>query len=803
MRVPESSTNDTSQVSGQGPRWSDRFVAAVEDFVFEWRLLILAILALVTIASLLLAERIEIKSGYEKQLPLRHEYIETLNKFRGDLTGSNRVIVVVEARDGNIWTVEGLRRIHDVTKELSFLEGIDRRRVTSVWTPNARYLQVLEDGLKAEDLIGGDVTVGTLDEKAIQRIRSNVVSGGYLGTLISNDQAAAMVTADVVTINPRDGKPANPLVIARGLQTELREKYEDDKYVIRIIGQPKLLGTIADEMTGIAAFIGLAFLLTGLAVYSYCRSWSLTVVALLSSLSSVAWQFAAITLLGYDLDPLAVLVPFLIFAIGVSHGVQQINAICRAVSAGQTAEEASRASFRTLLLPGAMALVTSFISFAVLTAVPVPMIHEIGVTAAIGIAFKIVTNLFMLPLIASTLNFNSGYARRIAYVRSGPGFMVRALARLATLKHAKVIVLALVLTFVAGLWFSQGRQIGDVQAGAPELRETSRYNVDATQIASRFDLGLDILTVVIEADKEACLEPKVIDYVDRFAWYMEGSPGVLSVNSPGAQVRVTNIGWNEGNPRWDAIPDQKSLLVQAVNSIASPAEVMNERCDAMFVSIYASDHRSETVDKIVSRVNEFARANPSDVAKIRLGAGNVGVIAATNDLVREAEWPMLLAVYACIVLVVAASYRSIRAVICCCVPLTVATVLGYVFMKYYGIGLKVATLPVMVLAAGIGVDYAFYIFSKVRELTLEGVKSDVVYGRALVEVGNATIFTAITLAAGVATWSLSPLKFQADMGVLLTFMFLVNLIMAVIAVPALAIVLDHLFPAKKSKGVTA
>jgi predicted RND superfamily exporter protein len=144
----------------------------------------------------------------------------------------------------------------------------------------------------------------------------------------------------------------------------------------------------------------------------------------------------------------------------------------------------------------------------------------------------------------------------------------------------------------------------------------------------------------------------------------------------------------------------------------------------------------------------------------------------------------------------------LRAVVACCLPLTVGTFIGYWFMKELQIGLTVATLPVMVLAVGIGVDYAFYIYNRLL-LHLAGGRSIVQsVEQAILEVGMATIFTAITLAVGVATWSFSSLKFQADMGKLLAFMFMVNMVMAMTTLPAMAVVLERLFPRRKPVRAT-
>ena len=52
--------------------------------------------------------------------------------------------------------------------------------------------------------------------------------------------------------------------------------------------------------------------------------------------------------------------------------------------------------------------------------------------------------------------------------------------------------------------------------------------------------------------------------------------------------------------------------------------------------------------------------------------------------------------------------------------------------------------------------------------------------------GKVVALVGITLAAGVVTWAFSPIKFQADMGILLTFMFVWNMIGALVLIPALS-----------------
>jgi predicted RND superfamily exporter protein len=275
---------------------------------------------------------------------------------------------------------------------------------------------------------------------------------------------------------------------------------------------------------------------------------------------------------------------------------------------------------------------------------------------------------------------------------------------------------------------------------------------------------------------------------------MQPVEGVLSVMSYAGQLRLYNEGYNEGNPKMSAVPTDPANYAALSTEIARMRGMMRKDCSMTAVHLFLTDHKATTIQRVIDAVNDFRKANPQPGVTVRLASGNAGVLAAIDDEVQRSELPMMAYVYAAIVALVLLAYRDLRAVIACCMPLTVGTFVGYWFMKELQIGLTVATLPVMVLAVGIGVDYAFYVYNRILMHMGAGLGIAGAIERAIHEVGTATIFTAITLAAGVATWSFSPLKFQADMGKLLAFMFVVNMIMAMTALPALAVWLEKLFP---------
>ncbi len=328
-----------------------RLVARLEDTFFAHRGATLAILAFVTVVMGVFAAQLRMTAGFDKQLPQAHEYIQTFYQYRDQVFGANRIIVVVQAKSGDMWSAPFLRKLDEVTQAVMFMPGVDRRTVSSLWTPTTRVLEITEEGFESEDVIGGDITPDALTPEKIAKIRNNAIVGGYIGQLVANDNSGAMVVADLLDSDPVTKKPLDYLDLAARLEQEVRQKHQSPEFDVAIIGFAKEIGDIADGATSVVRFFLLAFVLTALSVWIYSRSWALTGLTLLCSLVSVVWQFGTLRLLGYGLDPLAVLVPFLVFAIGVSHGVQQINYIAKEVCTGVDTMTAARRSFTGLLIP--------------------------------------------------------------------------------------------------------------------------------------------------------------------------------------------------------------------------------------------------------------------------------------------------------------------------------------------------------------------------------------------------------------------------------------------------------------------
>jgi predicted RND superfamily exporter protein len=418
--------------------------------------------------------------------------------------------------------------------------------------------------------------------------------------------------------------------------------------------------------------------------------------------------------------------------------------------------------------------------------IKIRMIQEMAITASIGVAVIILTDLILVPVLLSYVKLDQAYQQRLMERAQKMAPLWASLGKVTTRKTAAVIVVVSAVLFAVGSWKATQIKIGDLHAGVPELRASSPYNIDTEVITSHFTIGVDVITVIIESHPEACTEHDLMSVIDEFEWNIKNVPGVQSVFGIGGVAKFINAGWNEGDLKWRTLPRNTSTMAQAVTYIDTSTGLLNGDCSVMPVYIYTVDHKAETIDRVVNAVKAFQAEHGSDDLKFRLATGNVGVMAATNEAVSAAQFPMLMWVFAAIILLCLVTFRSVRGTLCIVIPLTLVSILAYALMAILEIGLKISTLPVVALGVGVGVDYGIYIYSRFQSLLKKGESIHDAYFTTLKLTGAGVIFTGITLAVGVATWIFAPIKFQADMGILLTFMFLLNMAGAIVLLPALA-----------------
>ena len=777
--------SNSSTAAAAAP-FDPRSGSLIERALFNHRWAVLLLCMLVTALLGWQATRLQLNASFDKTIPTGHPYIQNFLKHQDELSGlGNSLRIAVAVPQGTVYDARYLDTLRRLSDEVFLLPGVDRARMKSLWTPNTRWVGVTEDGLE-----GGPVIPDGYDSSAakLQQLQANVARSGEIGQLVARDAKSTVLFLPLLAKDAQ-GQAIDYRQLSGQLE-ELRVKYQGEGVSLHITGFAKIMGDLIEGVQAVLGFFAMAVAIATLMVYAYTRCVRSTALVVLASLVAVVWQLGLLPLLGYSLDPYSILVPFLVFAIGMSHGAQKMNGIMQDVGRGIPTLVAARFTFRRLFLAGLTALLADAVGFAVLLVIDIQVIRELAIAASIGVGVLIFTNLILLPVLLSYSGVSAAAAQRSLRDEQAEASgalrhpLWRFLDRFTQRRWAAAAVLGGLLLGVGGLLVSFQLQIGDLDPGAPELRADSRYNRDVAFMAQAYGASSDVLAVMVKTPDGQCSSYDTLNKVDALEWQLRQTEGVEATNSLALLNRRMLTGLNEGNPRWyEFLPNQDMLNTVTAGA---PRGLYNDACNLLTLYATLSDHKAETLRRVVGQVEAFAQVNNTAEVQFLLAAGSAGIEAATNIVVKDAWRLMLVLVYGAVVLLCFITFRSWRAVVVAVLPLVVTSFMAEALMVALGMGVKVATLPVIALGVGIGVDYALYILSITLAQLREGKSLSESYYRALVFTGKVVMLTGVTLAIGVITWVASPIKFQADMGLLLAFMFLWNMVGALVLLPALA-----------------
>ncbi len=807
-------------------------VARLEDFdtqsggrlervIFNYRRLMIALCTLMTLFLGYHATQLKINASFEKMVPISHPYIKNFYDNLSSLSSlGNNIRIVVENTQGDIYDPQYLDVLQQINDKIYLVPGIDRAWVKSLWMPVVRWTEVTEEGYMGGPVMPDPFT-GTPEQ--LKKLRDNIALAGITGDLVANNQKSSVIVMPLLAKIAETGQPLDYAYLFRYLDHDIRDAYESGqgitaagkplppgKIKVHMVGFAKLAGDLIAGLLAVMGFFLVAAIIASVIIYRYTRCGRSTGLLVSAALLGVVWLLGLMQIMGFDLDPYSVLVPFLIFAIGLSHGAQKMNGIMQDIGRGTHKYVAARYTFRRLFLAGLTALLTNVVGFGVLMIIDIPVIRELAISTSVGVGVLIFTKLVLVPVMLSYIGVNPEAAKRsvteAAVQDRGPaGRLWGSLVLFTEARYAKPIVIGSVVVGLAAFAVSFQLRIGDLDAGAPELRPGSRYNRDVAFVTDNYGRGSDVFAVLVKTPPGGCEKYETLVEADRLAWSLRQVPGVQSTVSLVDALRLINSANAEGSPKWMTIVRDPNVLGRGVAVAETNApELVGSACSIFPVVAFLNDHKADTLARVLAASEQFAAEHNTADRQFLMVAGPSGIEAVTNIVVKKANTQILFILYGAVIILCFITFRSWRAVVVALVPLIITSMLCEALMVFLNIGVKVATLPAIALGVGVGVDYALYLVSIQLQRQRAGASLKDAYADALQFTGKVVALIGITLAAGVGTWVFSPIKFQADMGILLTFMFLWNMIGALILIPALSHFLlnkpEHLGLAIKSQG---
>ncbi|MEH6637933.1 MAG: MMPL family transporter [Porticoccaceae bacterium] len=765
-------------------------VTRFSTFCIRQRIWVLAVIAALTCFFAVFAVQVEVKTVFSDMLPQSHTYVKTHKEFKDTFGGSNMVSIMLEVEDGDIFQFEVLQKIQKITRDLQRVNGVNQFQVISLASKKLKEIRGSTYGIETIPLMWPDIP-DTQDE--LEELRESVLNNPLVyGSYVSADLKSTLITVDFI----------DHLVDYETVFKEVGEllaEVEGDGVHARVSGEPILYGwvrhylpeTISISLLTVLGLIAILFILT--------RTWRGTLLPLLAGLVSSIWALGIGSLLGFNFDPLIVVVAFLITARSISHSVQLVTRFDDVVAGGVVVPRlAARISMTELFRPGMLGVVADAGAILVVVLTPIPLLQKVAIIGAIWVATISVAAVVLTPVLLSWLSTGNRYAHPLNVGRALHA-VLNLCVKVVTTRARYVVLMVTAGIFLVSLVFAFKIEVGDAQPGSPILWPDAKFNLDAEAINQKF-LGADRMFVVFRGEQnDALKEPEVLAHMDKFQRFMEAQPeigGTLSFVNVLEAVKSTLY---EGNPRYEELGNSKlenGELMYLYLAGSEPGD-LERFSDTQYkngaVTLFFRDHKGATIRTALSRVKEFAAENPMIHADYQLAGGLVGVLGAVNEVLLAGQIEAIALALLVVVLCCAVVYRSSVAGMFFMVPVLLANTLTFMYMAINHIGMNINTVPVVALGIGLGVDYSFYIIDGIKEELEKHNDPIQAITKSLHSAGFGVLVTGGTLVVSVMLWTVSSLRFQAEMGLLISLWLLVSALSALFVMPAMAYVFRPAF----------
>ena len=757
----------------------------------------------VTLVFAAFALQLDLVTRFDEQLPQTHEFIQTHNEYAATVGGANTLQIMLEVKDGNIFNQETLTKVFEMTKRIDTLYGINHDLINSLAHRTNRRIQLKAGGLTEIEPI---MDRAPQNENDVKRVRDIVYTTPNLyGVLVSLDEKATLLQATFV-----EGRIDHQRLFDEVMGAVV-EPFTDDNTVIHIAGQPALYGWVYYYGKQVYWIFLATTVLMWILLYLYFHDVRGALRPTITGVISAIWGLGFIKMIGFSLDPLTLVIPFFITARAVSHSVQMHERYYEEYQKAQWQKEpAIIASFAELFVPTLSGILTDALGVLVILLVPIVLLQKLAISAAVWILAITVSELLLNPIVYYYLREPDV---RIVMKRE-EGIFKRTVASLASglLSPAgKALTLASWVGLVVGsVYFWQHLVIGDPSAISPLLYKDSPYNAAHARIQETFggvenlmviaerqlpqggdasEAGLTAMEILQKRDSQPSLmNPEVLPWIEKFQRYLERDPAVGASFSFVDILGAVNA---TGDPKWSVLPQTRSQVLLAISgyffgvSYSESARILDYQFRYAPIHFFLSDHKGDTVRRVIKRAREYITANPLETARFRLAGGPIGVLAAANEELLQNDIMVNLLGFGTIFIILVVTYRSIMAGVYMILPLLVANMVINAYMGARDIGINIHTLPVVTVGVGFGIDYALYIVSRIIEEQKPGETLESAVLQALVTSGKAVAFTAITMILGTLFWTMSSLRFSGEMGLLLALWMGVSFLATVTLLPVL------------------
>ncbi len=758
------------------------------ELIDRYRWLILAGVVLVTAFFGFQLKNLTVKTDFEDLLPQHHPYIKVHNQIRKQYGGANQVLLMLQVRRGDIFNQETLSKVKYITERLRKTPGVARDKIRSIATRRAKYAEISSGKIGFEYLMFPGVPK---NREEMDLLRHRVYSSPrYYGPYVSMDSKKTLITVDFYEERLDFEKIFYDL-------SQIRKEVEDDNHILNIAGEPMHLGFIKHHNADVIKVLGITVIAIILIAYACFRSLQGVVIPLVSGCVSAVWGLGIMAMMGYHLDPLILVLPFLISLMTARHGMQKMVRYTEEYLKLGDGRAAARNVITSMFAAGVTGIVTDSFGIALVALAAIPILQQISLVCVLWTIPTLIIALILTPLMLSMVPVSNNLVKQYELRQKGllkPGLMERSLSRIGSwiVGNGKwVVIVIAVLVVTVSFFFARKIEVGDFIPGSSILWPDHRYNKDALRITYSMPLLNPLYIIMDTGGGQWSLEnPDIIKSMDRFQRHVLRHRRVMFVQSIVNQLPALWSGIRDGDPNYYFLPHEPADLSYCLKGLlyrSRPGDwskFVSHNISGANIIVYCRDKMPRTLRSVMKHIKEFIEKEHLEKGKYLLAGGTLGVQAAVREEIESAQ--MLNLSFALLGLFVFCSinFRSIVAGLILTIPLAISNVITFALMGAYQIGLTVSTYPISSIGIGLGVDYGIYLISRIQEerKTVPDINTAVV--KAIINNGRAIVIIGATLTVGLMSWLTSALKFQAEMGALLAIVLFFNVLGALFLVPS-------------------
>ncbi len=774
------------------------------DFVMRFRVFTLVVLLAITGVFIYGITKMEFYTEFMQLFPAKHPYVKIHKQFMDYFGGANVATLVLEVKEGDIYTQKTLNKMIQIQEAVELIPGVNPYQIFSIASPRVMDAAEIAGGFSMTRLMK-DVPTNPQD---MFDLKARVFTNEAYGAWVSTDLKALRLQATFI-----EGRIDYNTLFNAFLK--IRATEEDDNHKIYLAGEPILYGWVYHYLHQTVILFIVSVVILVMLLFFFMGRQPIWWLPLLSAAMSGIWGLGLSGFLGYQFDPLIVVIPFLLIARSMSHGVQWLNRFSQELQRTQNVKEAAYVTGVQLFIPCVVGVVSDAMGILIVALIPIPILQHLAYLGFLwGISIIATVSLF-LPVFVSFLPLKPDSIREKLHWN----FITRimgGLAKFAITTNGKWVIITISsIMLVLGIKSFFAVPVGDANPGSPILWQDSDYNKGVDAINKRF-LGMEQMYVQVHGNANARFHitmPETMKGMDALLDYLVARGDVAFGFSSADFVRSINSLLHGNDPKFDIIPAtmEEIFMLMAIYQMGAAPEDMDKymtpnMSDAN-VRLFLRDHKGTTLKKVIAEIKEWTATAPE--AKI-LGAqmddpskmiqvidwkpagGLGGILAAAIELIEATNYPLVIGILAFTSICCGIAYRSGFAAFIFVISLILANFTSYIYQDFKQVGLNINTIPVVTLAIGLGEDYGLYIVSQIKEILGAGASWDKAIVEGVRSTGRAVFYQAVMMSASVFFWWFSPLRFQAEMGLLLAILMSVNMLVGVLLLPALI----HMFKPK-------